>query len=60
MAEQRQDDRQLERDAEGEDQCHDQREIFADLWQQLDRRLAGQLTCCSDTENRISSGITPK
>ncbi len=40
MAEQRQNDRQLEGDAEGEDQRRDQREIFVDLGQQLDRRLA--------------------
>src|ERR1700690_718393 len=38
-AEQREDDRQLERHAEGEHQRHHQREIFADLGQKRDRRL---------------------
>src|SRR3984957_19834351 len=40
MAEQSENDRQLEGDAEGEDRRHDQRQIFADLRQKLDRRLA--------------------
>src|SRR5579883_1413415 len=37
-AKQGQDDRQLEGDAEGEDQGHHQRQIFADLGQELDLR----------------------
>ena len=40
MTEQGQDHRQLECNPEGEDQRHDERQIFADLGQKLDRRLA--------------------
>ena len=39
-AEQRQDHRKLEHQAEGEDQRHDEAEIFVHLRQKLDRRLA--------------------
>ncbi len=41
LAQQGQDHRQLERDAEGEDQRHDEREILVHLRQKLDRGLAG-------------------
>src|SRR5215212_7154764 len=40
LAEQRQDHRHLEADAEGEDQRHDQREILVDLRQELDLGIA--------------------
>ena len=41
QAQQGEDHRQLEADAEGEDQRHDQRQIFRDAGQQFDLRLAG-------------------
>src|SRR5208282_5680874 len=40
VTQKRQDHRQLEGDAEGEDQRHDEREVFAHLRQKFDRRLA--------------------
>ena len=60
-AEQRQDHRQLEADAEGEDQRHDQREVLVDLRQELDLGVASPVpNCCMQTENRIRSGMAMK
>ena len=50
---QRGDHRQLEHQAEGEDQRHDQAEIFRDLRQQLDRDLPSPPVCCIDRKNHI-------